>query len=193
MCCQAIRGTDEALFCQKWLHRYCASVTVQQYKATTNKNHPFLCPCCCCKQQQEEINELRSTVEALKLEICKLKESVSSLTMAQSKLREETNPALTIVSSSEKPHEAGSWATVVRRRRRQQGNNKPTRSDGERTASNSANSNQSSQVDQGNDPNQHPCGHPKHHPKKRVAIQGARKVWGTLRSATAAVVANAID
>ena len=63
----------------------------------------------------------------------------------------------------------------------------------ELAASNSANSNQSSHVNQGNDPNQHPHGHPKHPPKKRVAIQGARKVWGTLRTATAAVVANAID
>ena len=46
---------------------------------------------------------------------------------------------------------------------------------------------------QGNDPNQHSHGHSKHPPKKRVAIQGARKVWGTLRSARAAVVANAIE
>ena len=86
VCCQAIRATDEALFCagacQKWLHRYCASVTVQQYKATTDENRPFLCPCCCREQQQGEINELRNTVEALKLEICELKESLSSLTMA---------------------------------------------------------------------------------------------------------------
>jgi len=83
-----------------------------------------------------------------------------------------------IVSSSKTPHEAGSWDTVVRKRRRQQRNTKPTRSDGERrTASNSANSNQSSHVDQGNDPNQHPHGHPKQPSKKWVAIQGARKVW----------------
>ena len=102
-CCQAIRATDKALFCtgacQKWLHHYCASITVQQYKATTDENCPFLCPCCCREQQQNEINELQNTVEALKLEICELKEPFLSLTMAQSKLREEMNAALTIVSS----------------------------------------------------------------------------------------------
>ena len=48
-------------------------------------------------------------------------------------------------------------------------------------------------MDQGNDPNQHSHRHSKHPSKKRVAIQGARKVWGTLRSARAAVVANAIE
>ena len=112
--------------------------------------------------------------------------------MAQSKLREETNAVLTTVSSSEKPHEAGSLATVVRRRRHII-NQPGVMVEEELVASNSANSNQSSHVNQGNDPNQHPHGHPKHPPKKRVAIQGARKVWGTLRTATAAVVANAID
>ena len=73
ICCQVVLDKDEALFCagkcQQWLHRYCCSVTEQQYKAITDSKCPFLCPCCDRERQQEEIIELRSTVEAMKLEL----------------------------------------------------------------------------------------------------------------------------
>ena len=82
---------------------------------------------------------------------------------------------------------------VVRRGRRQQGKNgtQPNRSDG--GASKQPNSNQRSRADRGIDQSQYPHEYSKHPPKKRVPVQGAMKVWGTLRSATPAVVANAIE
>ena len=83
ICCQVVLDKDEALFCagkcQQWLHRYCCSVTEQQYKASTDSKCPFLCPWCDRERQQEEIIELRSTVEAMKLELAQLKESLATL------------------------------------------------------------------------------------------------------------------
>ena len=44
VCCQALSAKDEALYCdgacQQWLHRYCASVTVQQYKPSVTVAAP---------------------------------------------------------------------------------------------------------------------------------------------------------
>ena len=47
VCCKAVEeGKDEALLCegqcQKWLHRYCASVTVDQYEELSSSEEPAL-------------------------------------------------------------------------------------------------------------------------------------------------------
>ena len=84
ICCQPISvNKDEVLYCsgscQQWLHRYCASVTSQQYQTIKENAQSFLCPCCDRREQQEQINSLKSTVEALKLELSLLKESFPSV------------------------------------------------------------------------------------------------------------------
>ena len=82
--CQPISvNKDEVLYCsgscQQWLHRYCASVTSQQYQTIKENTQSFLCPCCDRREQQEQINLLKNTVEALKLELSLLKESLPSV------------------------------------------------------------------------------------------------------------------
>ena len=84
ICCQPISvNKDKVLYCsgscQQWLHRYCASVTSQQYQTIKENAQSFLCPCCDRREQQEQINSLKSTVEALKLELSLLKESLLSV------------------------------------------------------------------------------------------------------------------
>ena len=78
VCCQTIHmGKDDALFCsdtcQQWLHRYCASVSVQCYKTIKDEDHPFFCQA----RSQQKIAELTSTVEQLTLENMRLKQSLS--------------------------------------------------------------------------------------------------------------------
>ena len=82
VCCQTINtGKDDALFCsgvcQQWLHRYCAGVSVQCYKTIKDENHPFFCFGCYQSRSQRQIAALTSTVEELKLENSKLKESLN--------------------------------------------------------------------------------------------------------------------
>jgi len=55
--------------CQQWLHRYCVSATSQQYQ--TIKENAQSLPVT--EEQQEQINSLKNTVEALKLELSLLK------------------------------------------------------------------------------------------------------------------------
>ena len=78
VCCKAVEdGKDEALLCkgqyQKWLHRYCAGVTVDQYEELSSSEEPFLCFTCCRAQHQQQIIELRGEIEALKFELSQLK------------------------------------------------------------------------------------------------------------------------
>jgi len=86
VCCQSVTvGKDEALFCagscQKWLHRYCASVSAQRYQFLAENNTPFICPNCRCERQEEHISELKNTVALLKTEITELRESIMNLQM----------------------------------------------------------------------------------------------------------------
>ena len=78
VCCQAIvKGKDELLFCggvcQQRLHRYCAGVSAQVYKNLTSQGVPFYCFACSLAKHREEIDSLKSTVEAMKIEIAQLK------------------------------------------------------------------------------------------------------------------------
>lgn len=78
ICCQTISAKDEALFCvgrcQKRLHRYCGSVSEQQYKALCEHNISFLCPSCYREQHEGEVKELKGEVEVLKTELQQLKD-----------------------------------------------------------------------------------------------------------------------
>ena len=91
ICCQPVTpGKDEALFCvgkcQQWLHRYCASVTIHQYKEINDNSEEFLCPTCCRERYREQISELTNSVSELKQEIVQLKESISNLSSTIRKL-----------------------------------------------------------------------------------------------------------
>lgn len=77
ICCQKISAKDEALFCsgscQKYLHRYCASVGEQSFKLYADSAQPFLCFCCFRSQKDEQLASLLSVIESLKEEINSLK------------------------------------------------------------------------------------------------------------------------
>ena len=83
MCCKVVEDCrDDALFCegqcQKWLHRYCASVTVEQYEELSGSDMPFLCVTCCRSHHEHQISELRAEVEALSCELSELWSQIQS-------------------------------------------------------------------------------------------------------------------
>ena len=181
VCCQAVASKDEALFCtgtcQKWLHRYCASVSVQQYKTIADNNSPFLCPCCCRERQQEDISELRSTVEAMKLEIAQLKESLTSLSTAQVDAGTGSSYANRVAAGAAR---AGSH----RPRRRQEGKGR-----GNVTPS-SLEPSSGPQINPGMDTERSSATSPKG--KNKVRVVGARRIWGTLKNSTSSIVKSVI-
>ena len=186
VCCQALSAKDEALYCdgacQQWLHRYCASVTLQQYKAISDSGSPYLCSCCCrerqqgemitlretVEQQQDEMTTLREAVEAMKLEIVQLKETVTSLTNStgeQGDIPKETP-----------------WNVVARGRGRQNPGSRPPPKDKHA---------QSKSVHSSHHP-AHTERQQNHLPRSRIPLKGARKIWGTLRHTTTLAVQNTL-
>jgi len=176
ICCQAIPPKNESLLCagrcQQRFHRYCASVPEHQYKALREKNMPFLCPACYREQRDGEVNELKSTVEALRIELLQLRELVREVREKvegqghnrTASANVEERPALTAARSGvgPPPKDPPGWKTILPRK-----SSKPRRP---RDVIPSSNKPQ----------------------REKVRAPGACKFWGTMKSCTAHTVSNTI-
>ena len=117
VCLKAVQdGKDDALLCkgqcQKWLHCYCAGVTADQYEKLSSSQQPFFCFTCGRTQHQQEVAELRSEVEALRVELSQLRDAVSLLQ------RQPSDEPGGRKSDSEKTNSDGEWRHVEKKRRR---------------------------------------------------------------------------
>ena len=122
MCCKAVKdGKDEALLCegqcQKWLHRYCAGVTVDQYEQLSSNEEPFLCFTCCRAQHQQQIIELRGEMEALKSELSQLKAQLQPPPRPQISSNEVVERYPPLSAEREAMPENSSWQPVGKKRR----------------------------------------------------------------------------
>ena len=79
LCCEAIIDEkDEALLCEgeqscnRWMHRYCAGVSVEYYKSLDQSQLSFNCSLCVQRKQAALIDELKSTIAALTAEFSEL-------------------------------------------------------------------------------------------------------------------------
>ena len=183
ICCQPISlGKDEALFCagkcQQWLHRYCASVTVQHYKTINDNSVDFLCPSCCRDRYRDEINDLTNTVAAMKLEIAQLKETIS-------RVSESVTSPQAAAPSLAKPR---SYAAAIQ-------DNPPSRSEGRRRRGRPAQRKEQTRS------NPSPAGtsgsgqsesQQATHPTEKVIVKGARRLWGTHQETSSTAVRKAI-
>ena len=131
---------------------------------------PFLCPACYREQHEGEVNELKSTVEALRVEVAQLKELIHDL-------REEAgDPA----SKPHKPSTETPWNVVVRREKRHprtKSKSPPKDSHTEPQPSHSSHHTHPSQQSRS---------------KNRMPVKGARKIWGTLRHTTSFAIQNTL-
>ena len=81
VCCQSVTvSKDEVLFCsgtyQRWMHRYCAGVSVISIQCIKESGSPFLC--FCCHQSQDVSAQPTNKVQQLKEEIRGLKTALNS-------------------------------------------------------------------------------------------------------------------
>ncbi|CAI8031513.1 hypothetical protein GBAR_LOCUS17872, partial [Geodia barretti] len=77
ICCQSLNlAKDEALFCsgrcQQWLHRYCASVSVNAYQSIKADDSSFSCYDCYRRSKDEQLLLLEQSVLDLKAELAQL-------------------------------------------------------------------------------------------------------------------------
>ena len=179
--CQPVSiGKDEALFCagacQKWVHRYCASVSERCYKAISESSTPFFCLGCYQERQQEHITELTNTVEDLRLEIARLKESLSA---AQAEAKAKSDPpqrSYASVTDEGKTgyngHRNGQHKPGRKRQRGCPGASRETQTSSEESATAAISA--------------------KEKGENKIRVIGARRVWGTLKSSNVKSVKSVI-
>ena len=182
-----VDGRDEALFCegkcQAWLHRCCASVSSEQHRLLTASTEPFLCPTCGQEHNQAQIAELKNTVEALKLELSQLKKAFSDLqdqatqpTSINSKSYAAAAATdLKARSSKRRPTVTDVWKK-----------SKPTHQSSKRLPNSTASA--PGTVPTGNNAASNSTAQ-----SNRARVEGARRIWGTVKSCTVGTVKSVIQ
>ena len=191
--CQApvIDGKDEALLCEGecglWLHRGCASVPPSRYKTLSSSDEPFVCLCCSNYQLRKELAQVKSelsvataltdAVEALKLEVKQLKETLAAATSELSSLRSNRPPAKSTYASK----------AAARRPAQQARHRNLTNKD----------ANRSNQTPSPSEPTDTTATHsadiPARTSRERVPVEGVRRVWGTLKATSTTAVASTLQ
>ena len=110
ICLQKLSSKDEILFCsgscQKYLHRYCASVSEQAFRKLSMEDaEPFLCFCCFRTEKEKQVQTLLSTVESLKTELSTLK-AASAITSSFSSLNDASEASAANMSLSKPSYSA---------------------------------------------------------------------------------------
>ena len=101
-----VHPPDASSSCQKYLHRYCASVSGQAFrKLSAEDAEPFLCFCCFRTEKEKQVQTLLSTVESLKTELSTLK-AASAITSSLSSLNDAPEASTANMSLSEPSYSA---------------------------------------------------------------------------------------
>ena len=161
LCCRAIiERKEDALLCEgeqscnRWMHRYCAGVSVEHYKALDQSPLPFNCSLCVQNKQATLINDLKNSIAVLTAEVAELRAALAAQ-------QQPTQASLNATDGSK-------WTDVVARRpgRRQPRSRPPTRRPqraihGEKKQDTDVKVSQQEGAPQ------------------RVKVSGVRRIWGT--------------
>ena len=173
MCCALCSNeveTDEVatcVECKRSAHRYCAGVPLDEFESAGGS---YTCLSCLKRLHETEMADMSDCITALEAEIVELREALKEAIKDAPKMVEgKDSKQVTSRNSSV------TWSTVVSRRRKNKEKNVSTLS-----KCPSRNSDSDSRVTVAK----------VRRPKS--AVEGKRKVWGTLRSTTATAVKNTI-
>ena len=174
LCCEPVKDEeDDGLYCEgtcaQWFHRYCAGVTVPQFKRLSNSSSPFLCYACFQEEHRAKVSSLEEKVAALTAELIEVK---------------------TTLESSRREAASHSWTDVVKRGRR--GHSHGAKSNGMSSRSVSATAQRAAAgMQQARAPEStsaRPTDSSVSTQPQRIRVEGVRRIWGTLKSATTAAV-----
>ena len=169
-------GKDEALLCEgqcgQWLHRGCASIPPSRYTELSTSSEPFICLSCSnlsLKQQIADLKEELKGSQELHSKVSKMEAEVSALRAVVVKLSSEgIKPPSKVPTTTRRPRPPRkSYATAAAVR--------PPQPRNTTTASISP-----------PQPGQHGESRPK------VKVEGARRVWGTMKTSSAGAILAAI-
>ena len=177
LCCRAIvEGKEEALLCEgeqscnRWMHRYCAGVSVEHYKSLDQSPLPFNCSLCVQRKQAAQIDELKSMIAVLTAEVAELRAAMAE--------QQQPVPVRPNINDN-----VSRWSDVVTRRPRkgqaqlQDGpapRSKYRTSNGDKQDAGAAGAGGSRVL------------------SSRVTVPGVKRVWGTKKDASTTVVLQTI-
>ena len=197
ICCQAIDPKKgDSLFCngdcQRWIHRFCASVSTEQHKKiVADGASGFLCPTCCRSTHQLQIAELTDSVAALKCELSELKEALSTVSKDLADVRVSHDAICANQEASKNKGDSDSYAARVQRGSEWQtvSRTRSMRQKNKRTVTANQGNDATTSSNLANDKNLRNSSQPQ---RPKVRVEGKRKVWGTLKATPASAVSNTI-
>ena len=185
MCCMTIqessdsRNGQDALFCEgsckKLYHRWCAGVCLEDFKILSNSSEPLFCTACTVRKQNDTISLLRSGIEVLKNEVIELIAVITSL--CSNVTPSDTTYQVQAKKSSSECTETPRNVVVRRKNGRENGGN-----GGSGGIGGSGGNGGSGGIAGNGGIGQPRC----------VPITGTRKIWGTVKYATAASVTSTL-
>ena len=167
------RVGQDAIFCdgscRTWLHRCCAGLSKTRFEEMQSSEAAFLCPACDMDSQQDALQQMKDgQQEALQL----LKEEIGMLHAEVKQLKDSLSISQSMLSSF------GRKAKSTRTRSRKQVSQEPVYTSTQENVKQHYQSSSSTTTQR----QQKQC--------TRVAIQGARRIWGTRKSTSTTHVAN---
>ena len=176
LCCQPIiEGEEEALLCEgdgccnRWMHRYCAGVSIKNYGSLGKSPLPFSCSICVQLKQAAEIDEMKSTIAALTAEVNELRAALQATTSPT-----DNQGAIGTVQNS--------YSEVVRRRGGRSDSWKRNRSADKHASKKPSETNASKSSAEIN----------ANQVRSRVVVPGVRRVWGTMKNTSPAAVTSTL-
>lgn len=189
-----VDGRDEAIFCEgqckMWFHRGCASVSQKLLTSLTTSDEPFLCLMCSRSQFQQEVTELRRVVDALKAEllvipemrkeIVSMKQKMEEIPLLKQKIDAMSKDLSVLLNQKSTPSstrtQAGkrSYAGAVLRNSRPAESYKPDDTNAALAGTTAIRRPSSPRVRSNTDKSS----------RTKVKVSGARRIWGTLKTAT---------
>ena len=179
LCCESVKDEeDEALFCEgpcaQWFHRYCAGVTATQFQLLSNSPETFLCYACFQQAHRAKVSSLEEKVASLTAEIVEIKSALERLDSASS----ENASWSTVVKRGKGKGSGTIESNVIKTKTRELGSTSVTKT---RARGGELNTVCVSNIKiNGKSSN-------------KVKVNGARRVWGTMRNCTTNAVSFAIS
>ena len=186
--------------CQMWLRHCCAGLSREHFEALASSEELFLCPVSQHDSQHETITLLKEKVAALRADLLLLKESIVALQASKPKSKESNltwnvvagrgikrppppplqlnESVVALQASKPKSKESNlTWNVVAGRGIKRPPPPPPQQANGSCHGSKDTSKTNAAQQKQPSSQSQ----------QKRVAIPGARRIWGTMRSTHTAV------
>ena len=102
--CTSAKAVEDALQCSGpcgvYVHRYCAGVTLKQYKEIQHSGTPFLCLLCSQKAHIDKVESLQNEVDSLKQSLAQIQATLSRTQTVNVQLASKQSPASQQASKS---------------------------------------------------------------------------------------------